>query len=63
MRAMSGVSKNRHGVYYVRKKVPKWLEQPTAEVLDNGKSRQIFLKRSLDTRTFAKRTFARSLSS
>jgi hypothetical protein len=30
--------------------VPKWLEQPTAEVLDNGKSRQIFLKRSLDTK-------------
>ena len=39
MRAMSGVSKNRHGVYYVRKKVPKQLEQATAEVLGNGKSR------------------------
>ena len=50
MRAMSGVSKNRHGVYYVRKKVPKWLEQATAEVLGNGKSRQVFLKRSLDTK-------------
>jgi hypothetical protein len=50
VRATSGVSKNRHGVYYLRKKVPKWLEQPTAEILDNGKSRQIFLKRSLDTK-------------
>jgi integrase len=50
MRAMSGVSKNRHGVYYVRKKVPKRLEQPTAEFLGNGKSRQIFLKRTLDTK-------------
>src|SRR5262249_42729986 len=30
MRAMSGVSKNRHGVSYVLKKVPKWLEQATA---------------------------------
>jgi hypothetical protein len=50
MRAMSGVSKNRHGVYYVRKRVPKQLEQPTAEVLGNGKSRQVFLKRSLDTK-------------
>jgi integrase len=50
MRAMSGVSKNRHGVYYVRRKVPKQLEQATAEVLDNGKSRQVFLKRTLDTK-------------
>ena len=50
MRAMSGVSKNRHGVYYVRKKVPKQLEQATAEVLGNGKFRQVFLKRSLDTK-------------
>jgi hypothetical protein len=47
---MSNVSKNRHGVYYVRKKVPKRLEQSTAEVLGNGKSRQVFLKRSLDTK-------------
>ena len=47
---MSSVSKNRHGVYYVRKKVPKRLEQPTAEFLDNGKSRQVFLKRTLDTK-------------
>src|SRR5260370_20886305 len=39
-----------HGVYYVRKKVPKGLEQATAEVLGNGKSRQVFLKRSLDTK-------------
>jgi integrase len=50
MRAMNGVSKNRHGVYYVRKKVPKQLEQATAEVLGNGKPRQVFLKRSLDTK-------------
>src|SRR5215475_3794570 len=50
MRAMSGVSKNRHGVYYVRKKVPKQLEQATAEVLGNDKPRQVFLKRSLDTK-------------
>ncbi len=50
MRAMNGVSKNRHGVYYVRKKVPKQLEQATAEILGNGKSRQVFLKRSLDTK-------------
>jgi hypothetical protein len=46
MKVMNGVSKNRHGVYYVRKKVPKQLEQATAEALSNGKSRQVFLKRS-----------------
>ncbi len=46
---MSSVSKNRHGVY-VRKKVPKRLEQPTAEFLGNGKPRQVFLKRTLDTK-------------
>src|SRR5258708_8735376 len=50
MRAMSSVSKNRHGVYYVRKKVPKRLQRPTAEFLGNGKSRQVFLKRTLDTK-------------
>jgi hypothetical protein len=50
MRTMSGVSKNRHGVYYARKKVPKQLEQATAEILGNGKSRQVFLKRSLHTK-------------
>jgi integrase len=47
---MTGVSKNRHGVYYVRKRVPKRLERPTAEVMGNGKSRQVFLKRTLDTK-------------
>jgi hypothetical protein len=59
MRPMSGVSKNRHGAYDVRKKVPKWLEQPTAEVLDNGESRQIFLKCSLDTVSRSEQMLAR----
>jgi hypothetical protein len=63
MRAMSGVSKNRHGVYYVRKKVPKGLEQPTAEILDNGKSRQIFLKRSLDTKDLREANIRANMSS
>jgi hypothetical protein len=63
MRAMSGVAKNRHGGYYVRKKVPNWLEQPTAEILDNGKSRQIFLKRSLDTKDLREANIRANMSS
>jgi hypothetical protein len=30
MKAMNGVAKNRHGVYYVRVRVPKGLEEATA---------------------------------
>jgi len=47
------VLKNRHGVYYVRKKVPKRLEQATAQVLGNGKPRQTFLMKSLGTKELA----------
>jgi hypothetical protein len=50
MRAMNGVAKNRHGVYYVRVRVPKGLEQATARHLNNGKDRQVFLKRTLNTK-------------
>ena len=31
MRALMGVLRNEHGVYYVRKKVPKALEQAVAK--------------------------------
>jgi hypothetical protein len=49
MMAMSDVSKNRHGVYYVVKRCRSgWGSH--RRVLNNGKSRQIFLKRSLDTK-------------
>ena len=50
MRAMNCVSKNRHGMYYVRKRVPKGLEETTAQHLGNGKPRQVFLKRTLGTK-------------
>jgi hypothetical protein len=50
MKAMNGVSKDRHGTYYVRKKVPKGLEEATAQHLGNGKDRQVFLKRTLGTK-------------
>jgi hypothetical protein len=47
---MNGVAKNRHGVYYVRKRVPTGLEEAVAQHLDSGKSRQVFLKRTLNTK-------------
>jgi integrase len=50
MKTMTGVSKNRHGTYYAVKKVPKGLEEATAQSLGNGKLRQVFLKRSLGTK-------------
>jgi integrase len=50
MKAMNGVAKNKHGVYYVRVRVPKGLEEATAQHLGNGKPRQVFLKRTLATK-------------
>ena len=45
-----GLNKNRHGTYEARKKVPAHLEQAVARVLDNGKPKQVWLKRSLATK-------------
>ncbi|HSR76228.1 MAG TPA: DUF6538 domain-containing protein, partial [Xanthobacteraceae bacterium] len=42
--------RNEHGVWCVRKKVPKTLEQAVAIVLGNGKKRQPWLQRSLRTK-------------
>jgi hypothetical protein len=50
MRVAMGLLRNKHGVYYVRKKVPKRLERAVAQVLRNGKDRQTFLKQSLRTK-------------
>jgi hypothetical protein len=47
---MTGVIKNRHGTYYAQRKVPKGLEEATAQVLGVAKDRQVFLKRSLGTK-------------
>jgi hypothetical protein len=41
---------NEHGVWCVRKKVPKKLEQAVAVVIGNGKKRQPWLQRSLKTK-------------
>ena len=50
MRLLMGISKDRHGTYYAIKQVPKLLQEAVARVLDNGKARQSWLKRSLDHR-------------
>jgi integrase len=45
-----GLRKNRHGVWIVRYKVPKPLEEPVARVLDNGKERQTYLQKTTGTK-------------
>ncbi len=50
MRLLMGITKGRHGtVYYAIKRVPAPLQEAVARVLNNGKSRQAWLKRSLAT--------------
>ena len=50
MRLLMGISKNRHGTYSARKKVPAHLQEAVARVLDNSKRRQVWLQRSLGTK-------------
>ena len=49
-RALMGLMKDRHGTYYARVKVPDRLQEAVARVLDQGKDRQSFLKKSLGTK-------------
>jgi integrase len=53
MRALMGLIKNRHGTYYARRKVPERLQEAVARVLGNGKAKQVWLKKSLDTKRLA----------
>jgi hypothetical protein len=48
-----GIQKNEHGVYFVRRKVPKGLQEAAAKVLGNGKAGQTFLQKSLETKDSA----------
>ena len=41
-----GLTRNRHGVWVVRRKVPKRLREPVAHVLDNGEGRQTWLQKT-----------------
>src|SRR5215469_2945487 len=53
MRALMGLIKDRHGTYYARHKVPERLQAVVARILDNGKERQVWLKKSLGTKVVA----------
>jgi TfoX/Sxy family transcriptional regulator of competence genes len=50
MRVGMGLIKNEHGVYHVRRKVPKSLEAATATVMDAPKERVSWLKETLRTK-------------
>ena len=51
MRLLMGITKSRHGTtYYASKKVPERLQEAVAQVLNNGKARQVWLKRTLATK-------------
>jgi hypothetical protein len=50
MRALMGMIKDRHGTYYVQRRVPERLQQAVARVLNSGRDRQVFLKKSLGTK-------------
>jgi integrase len=50
MRVGMGLIKNEHGVYHVRRKVPKHLEAATATVMDVPKERVSWLKETLGTK-------------
>jgi len=50
MRALMGLIKDRHGTYCAQQKVPSRLQAAVAQVLGNGKPRQVYLKKSLGTK-------------
>src|SRR6476646_3814572 len=51
MRALMGLIKDRHGTYYAQRKVPERLQSAVARVLNSGRDRQVFLKKSLGTKS------------
>jgi len=53
MRALMGLIKDRHGTYYARHKVPERLQESVARIMENGKARQAWLKKSLGTKVVA----------
>src|SRR6516162_9516424 len=50
MRALMGLIRDRHGTYCAQQKVPERLQAAVAQVLGNGKARQVYLKKSLGTK-------------
>ena len=50
MRALMGLIKDRYGTYYAQRRVPERLQEAVACVLNSGRARQVFLKKSLGTK-------------
>lgn len=50
MRAMRDLIKDRHGTWYAQRKVPERLQAAVARVLNSGRAKQVYLKRSLGTK-------------
>lgn len=46
-----GLVKDRHGTFYVQKRVPERLQEAVARVLDADEPRRVFLKKSLGTKS------------
>jgi hypothetical protein len=55
MRIGIGLIKNEHGVFHVRRKVPKALEVATARAMDVPKERVSWLKETLGTKDASER--------
>ena len=53
MRALMGLIKDRHGTFYARHKVPERLQETVARLLDNGKAKRVWLKKSLGTKVLS----------
>jgi integrase len=50
-RALMGLIKDRNGTYYAQRRVPERLQEAVARVLNSGRDRQVFLKKSLGTKS------------
>ncbi len=46
-----GLIKDRNGTYYAQRRVPERLQEAVARVLNSGRERQVFLKKSLGTKS------------
>jgi integrase len=50
-RVSMGIIKDRHGTFYVQRKVPERLQEAVARVLNSDETRRVFLKKSLGTKS------------
>ena len=49
-RVLMGMIQDRHGTYYVQRRVPKRLQEAVARILNADEPRRVFLKKSLGTK-------------